>query len=120
MNKQIKSNFAIIYEESGTIELRENRPAANGHALIIEDCVLDIDEDNRCNVKGNRNLWGLKFGKTFLSELDYEVVEHHTKLGYKSLMDRWKGIKSPYVEGWHRKVRTLPYSAIISKFYIIL
>jgi hypothetical protein len=119
--KELKSNYARIDTETGVIELLyENKPKTNGFDLIIEDCELHFDELNNCIISGYKWEWGFVFEKTFLSKLKYPVIDTHTKLGYETLLDRWKGLKTAYVNGWHRKSENKLYKAVVSKFFVVL
>jgi len=119
--KELKSKYARIYTETNVIELLyENNPKSNCLDLIIEDCELHFDELNNCIIFGYKWEWGFVFEKTFLSNLKYAVIDAHTKMGYKTLLDRWKGLQSAYVTGWHRKSENKLYKAIVSKFFVVL
>lgn len=119
--KEIKSKFTKINEETGVIELLyQNSPKANWLDLIIEDCELHFDEFNNCIITGYKWDWGFVLDKTFLSSLKYGVIDKHTKLGYETFLDRWKGLQSAYVDGWHRKSDNQLYKAVVSKFFVVL
>lgn len=120
MIKELKSNYAHINEVTGVITLFEYPPASNGFELVIEDCNIEFDESNQCNIRGKRWIWGYNSYNTFLSDLNYDVIEYHKKLGYRTILDWIKGVKSPCVNGWHRKSYTLPYLAVMSKFFVVM
>ena len=121
MRKELKSNYARINEKIGHIELLEIAPSANGLDTIIKDCKIHFDKNNNCIVSGYKWQWGFAFEKTFLYNLQYGVIDSHKKFGYETLLDRWIGLQSAYVEkGWHRKAGTTHYNAIFSTFFISL
>ena len=118
MKKEIRSNFAQINEQLKLIELFNNPPRTNGLETTLENVVIEI-EDSTLKIKGYKWLWDIDFNKRFVEDMEEKPIENHTYLGYKSLLDYFKGIKKPYVKcGWCRLQKTEWYYAEMNQWFI--
>jgi len=118
--KTIKSNFAQINEKHKLIELLEESPCTNGLQTTIEDVTIEI-EGNILRIDAKLWNWGFLTERTFVEDMENKPIKSHTKLGYKSITDFFKGIKKPYVKsGWFIYEKLEPYKAEMSQWFLSL
>lgn len=118
--KTIKSKFAQINENNKLITLLEESPATNGLETTIEDVTIEI-EGSILRIDGKLWNWGFLTERTFVEDMRNKPIKSHTKLGYKTILDFFKGIKKPYVKmGWFIYEETEPYKAEMSVWFLSL
>ena len=111
----IKSKYAQIDEEHRVIKLLKKAPCTNGFETTIEDVEIIIN-NGVLEIKGKLWDWGLVLDKTFISELKEKPIKAHTKLGYETISNFFKGIKTEYVNGWYLKEDMPEYKASMSNW----
>jgi hypothetical protein len=118
--KTIKSKFAQINERHKLIELFEERPCTNGLETPLEDVTIEID-GSILRIEGKKWNWGFLFEKTFVEDMKNKPIEKHTRLGYRTIYDFFKGIKKPFVKsGWFLYEKSENYKAQMSQWFLSL
>jgi hypothetical protein len=87
---------------------------------FLKNVIIKFNNDATIEVTGERIIWLFTFEKKFVEDMDFEPEEKYTKLGYKTLLDFFKGIKKPYVKtGWYKIKKTTQYHCLMSNWNIV-
>lgn len=121
MKKELKSTYLKI--DSGKNTLVMYRDAPRRFSLIhryLKNAVITFTEDGTIKVNGDEIQWGWVAYKTFVEDLDDKPDEAYTNLGYKNVIDFFKGVKNPYVKaGWHKLDKTEKFNCEMSQWFIV-
>jgi hypothetical protein len=121
MEKELKCNFLKVNQSKNTFEVHEKEPPTNWAEFVIQNATIKFKEDSTIEVFGEKIEWSFAFHETFVEDLKREPKESYTALGYKTILDRLKGIKKPYVKsGWYKINKTTPYHCTTSNWFVIL
>ena len=105
MERELKSNYARINYGKSILEFHEKEPSTYMYDFALKNVIIKFNNDATIEVTGERIIWLFTFEKKFVEDMDFEPEEKYTKLGYKTLLDFFKGIKKPYVKTavirWH-------------------
>lgn len=119
--KTITSKHALVNEKNATVHLSDTPLSAGAYQFELKNVTLIFLEDGTLEIKGEREHWGCVYEKVLVSEFKEEIDEKYIKTGYMHLLD-WvfRLGEKQYVEGWYKLKRTTPYSAVVSKWFVVL
>lgn len=116
--QELTAKFAII--DGTKIQLFHDSISTGYCDLVLEDVKIVIDKHKILHISGNVRLVGSTIGKRWVEDMEKKPVDNHCKMGYKTWMDRIKGIQKPYVESWWRYQETKPYNAMMNEWLLEL
>jgi hypothetical protein len=121
MERELKSNYLKIDGSKFILEVYENEPSTRLSDFALKNVSIKFKEDKTIEVTGDKIEWSFAFAKSFLEDMKNKPNHEYVNMGYKNIMDFFKGIKKPYVKmGWYKLDKTTPYHCLMSKWYVVL
>jgi hypothetical protein len=120
VERELKSNNARIDISKSILEVFEKEPSTHISNFVLKNVTVKFKEDTTIEVIGERINWSFSFQNEFVEDLADAPSEKYTKLGYRTILDFFKGIKKPYVKmGWYKLEKTTPYHCQMSNWYVV-
>lgn len=111
------------------VHIKEKYVQVIGNSLAINKSTLELTHDVLENVQIDSHdgalyivgeIWDVRFTHEKLFLEDYPEIDMRVKVdyGYKNLIDFFRGVKRPYVIGYYKMKKNIPYSARKSNWNI--
>ena len=121
MDRELKSNFALIDKSKSIVELYENEPITHWSEFALKNVTVIFKEDTTIELTGDKIEWSFSFENQSVDDMDNKPDERYVKNGFKDVLDLFTRVRKPYVKaGWCKLEKTTPYHCIMSKWYLVL
>lgn len=120
MEKKLNSPFVRIVPERSTVEIHETEPNTHWDDFALKNASLTF-EGSVLDIKGEEILWGFSMDRRWTDTMSKLPDTRYIKYGYRTIMDFFNGVKTPYVKsGWYKLAETKPYRCTMNKWFVVL
>lgn len=123
MVKELKSNYARIDCSKSILEVKvyENEPSTHWSNFALKNVTITFKEDTTIEITGEKIEWSFAIEKTFVEDMKNKPHEIYVNMGYKTILDFFKGFEKPYVKmGWYKIENTSKYHCLTSNWCVLL